>query len=374
MKSSNIRYVPGLDHLRAGAVLLVVFYHALHLLSLIPRAVSKGVEFHALWVYSKNPLVSLIEEGHSSVGLFMVLSGFVFSVGAVGREIEYWPFLKNRFLRIYPLMVVLAMVGAAAHPARYAFLGLLQTLLFQADFQGALSADPFSSVFWTIAVEFQFYLVFPFLHRFIERDGFRLGFALILLANLLRVGAVYVGSSNPHDVYYWHMVGRLDEFVLGMLAARIHLRIKERRLPWGPLSLGAVALVLGALLAYNQLGGWSSAGRWKIVWPTIEGVVWAALIIAYVPFANRVPEWLSRPVARLGTWSYSLYLLHFGFLLLLPRFIPFYPGSRPNLSSQLYALEWVLPVLIPLAALSYYAVERPFLELRVRYLRAPDAP
>jgi peptidoglycan/LPS O-acetylase OafA/YrhL len=74
----------------------------------------------------------------------------------------------------------------------------------------------------------------------------------------------------------------------------------------------------------------------------------------------------------LGTISYSVYLLHFACITTLPRVLPPPFDVEPNVVSQLYTACFVLPVLIPIAALSYYVIERPFLALRGRYPR--DAP
>jgi peptidoglycan/LPS O-acetylase OafA/YrhL len=369
LKSPNVQYLPGLDHLRAAAALLVLFYHGLHLLSLIPRAGAS--DFRTLWVYSKNPFIALIEEGHTAVAMFMVLSGFVLSVSAIGRQVEYRSFLKNRLLRIYPLFLVVALAGIAAHPTRFTILSFAQALLFQGNFAGSLSVDPFSSMFWTVAVEFQFYLAFPFLHRFMERDGARWAIAVIAFAMMLRAGAVLTGASNLQEIYYSHMVGRIDQFLLGMLAARVYHRYKHSALPWGWMTLLAIAGALVAVTAYNQLGGWLALGWWKVYWPTIEGLVWAVLITCYVPVSHRLPAVISVPLARVGTLSYSMYLLNFVCISVATRIFAFQPGEHANQQSQIYTLWAVLPIVLVVSAVSYYAIERPFLQLRVKYLSDP---
>ena len=371
MRSPNIRYLVGLDHLRAFAALLIVFYHALHLLSLGPRA--PGGDLTQVWWISRNPLVVLIEEGHTSVALFMVLSGFVFSVGALGRDIAYGAYLKNRFLRIYPLFVFMTLVALVAYPAGYSLLALLQTLLFQGDFPGNLNLPPYTSMFWAVGVEFQFYLLFPLLHRFVEREGARWVLGCILLCISMRLVAAIGGGSNARDVAYWHLLGRLDQFLIGMLAARVFEHVRGRALPWGLLSATAFAATLALLMAFNQAGGWPTIPLWKVAWPTCEALAWALVIVTYTAFAARVPQLISRPLAALGNVSYSIYLLHYTCIVLLPRFVPVATGTDANWASQTYVLTVVLPVLLPLAALSYYVVERPFLALRVRYLKEPSA-
>jgi peptidoglycan/LPS O-acetylase OafA/YrhL len=371
MKSANIRYLPGLDHLRAFAALLIVFYHGVVLLSLVPRGA--GRDFRPLWILPRHPFVVLIEEGHTAVALFMVLSGFVFTTGCVGKEVEYWPFVKNRLLRIYPLFIVMLLVGIAAAPGGYSLLGLLETLLFQANLPGAINIEPFTSMFWAVGIEFQFYLAFPFLHRFMERHGSKWAVGFILLMLALRFLALRCGANNGRDIAYWHIVGRIDQFVIGMLAARAYVRVRHEPQRWGWWTLASFVLVLATLVTYSALGAWDSLAGWKIAWPTVEALVWACFITSYVGFAQAHAGKWSLPLEQIGSWSYSIYLFHFGMLQLMPKLIPFVPGHNPNRDALLYTLGVVLPVLLAMAALSFYLIERPFLELRVRYLRARDS-
>ena len=96
MQSSNIAYVPALDHIRAYAALLALFYHGLQLFW---HQAAYGSLFDAThWLATGNPLLALLVEGHTAVALFMVLSGFIFTWGAKGRNIVYRSFIRNRLL------------------------------------------------------------------------------------------------------------------------------------------------------------------------------------------------------------------------------------------------------------------------------------
>ena len=89
MKGIQAPYLERLDHLRFYAAALVVLFHFFH--------------SYAPDLRANNPLMSLIDEGHTGIGLFMVISGFVFTWIAREREVSYAPFLFSRFVRIYPL-------------------------------------------------------------------------------------------------------------------------------------------------------------------------------------------------------------------------------------------------------------------------------
>jgi peptidoglycan/LPS O-acetylase OafA/YrhL len=207
------------------------------------------------------------------------------------------------------------------------------------------------------------------MHRFMERDGIKWGLGLIVLALALRYCAAVGGVSNAREVAYYGIIGRIDQFVLGMIAARVYDQIKDRQLNWPLLSLAGFALALAVLVGYSVLGGWDSVELWKIAWPPCEGFAWACFIIAYVGFAQRHAGKWSLVIEHVGSWSYSIYLLHFPLLVAMPHLVPVLASDTPDQASQEYAWTVVIPVLLPLAALSYYVVERPFLQMRVKYLR-----
>ncbi|HTU61800.1 MAG TPA: hypothetical protein VMF89_25260, partial [Polyangiales bacterium] len=100
---------------------------------------------------------------------------------------------------------------------------------------------------------------------------------------------------------------------------------------------------------------------------------WAAFIVAYVGFAQRHAGRWSAPIEQVGTWSFSIYLLHYAVLMAMPRIVPLLPSSKPNLAAQLYTWKVIIPSLLSLSALTYYVVERPFLQMRVKYLREPES-
>jgi peptidoglycan/LPS O-acetylase OafA/YrhL len=184
----------------------------------------------------------------------------------------------------------------------------------------------------------------------------------------MRLGASVIGTSNPRDVSYWHVLGRIDQFLIGMLAARFFARVQALTWPRGAMFAVSAVIVLATLVGFNQAGGYPDTGLWKVIWPTLEALVWAQLLMAYALYSERLPGWLSRPLAALGTISYSIYLLHYACITVVSRApLPKLP-LRSETTALVYVFCFVLPLLIPLAALSYYVIERPFLALRVRYL------
>lgn len=372
MRSPNIPYLAGIDHLRAVAAVLIVFYHGVQLFALQRLY---GYRPDDAWLRAKNPLAALVVEGHTAVGLFMVLSGFIFAYGNRRHDIHWGGFLTNRVLRIAPLTVVMLAVGAYAFPQGVTLAGLLQHALLLSNLRSAPALGPFGLMLWTIAVEFQFYLIFPFLLRFLRERGPRYGAGVIVLALTLRGLAVIHGAS-ARDLSYWSLVGRIDQFVLGMMLGLYH-----RPLPLanGRQRVAACAATLGAVMValyyFHRAGGNPVEAQWKVLWPMAEGLLWTAFVATYLDFARHVPARLSTVLCRVGELSFSAYLLHRVIIDAQVRhgwLIPT-PARWGLLGDALNVVLIALPATLALSCLTYAVVEKPFLEMRVRYRRERPA-
>lgn len=371
MESKNIQYVPGIDHLRAFAATLIVLYHGTQMGEWEGRA-QRDLPA-AGWPLAKNPFTALVFEGHTSVALFMVLSGFIFTYGAYGHSVRYWPFLKNRFLRTYPLFLVLVALGAASHPGGFSIERLIVSVFGLANFQSnALQLGIFSGMFWAIAVEWQFYVIFPFLFAFLSQHSYRYLFgALLVLLACRWLG--YLAGGVPREMGYLMIVGRLDQFLLGMAAGFFYHTMNARFMRW--LFVPAAVLVLGVLFWFNRRGGWPTNTAFKLYWPAIEGGVWALFLVTYLAVSPALPRLVSRALCAVGAVSYSMYLWHFPLVAIAFRrgWRVWFSGNV-QLDAFLNTLVLILPITIAFSALTYAVIEKPFLRLRVKYLSPLGAP
>jgi len=371
VESPNFKYIPGIDHLRGFAALLIVLYHGL-------RVLGWDLRFHtpaplAEPIVANNPLSAIVVEGHTAVALFMVLSGLIFTLGAGQDAVRYGPFLRNRVLRIYPLFLFVMLVGAVFEPHHLTVTGVAQTLLCLGNLPGAVDLGPFSSMFWTVAIEFQFYVLFPLLHQLLLRHG---PLALMVLLGLA-AGArliLWMLGVGAFWLSYFTLLGRIDQFLLGMTAGWFYARRRwsRPRLRWG-LAPAAVTVVV-ALFVFNRLGGWPANTWWNLAWPSAEGAMWAAVVPCYLATAELLGPRVSRALTAFGVISYSVYLLHFPIIhLFVARrwWLPLVEGPQRN--SIANTLLIILPVVTLVATATYHLVERPFLRLRTRYLAASRA-
>jgi peptidoglycan/LPS O-acetylase OafA/YrhL len=354
MQSSSATYIPRLDHLRFVAVVLVFGWHSLHMNAVIPFDYSPPGFFF-----------SIFEEGHTGVSLFLTLSGFVFASLCDGREILYAPFIRNRVLRILPLLAVWTVLNyqLLRPPADHLFAILV-----------GLQNQEFPGPGWTVIVEFQLYLVFPFLLAFAERYGTKYLFGVTLVTLVLR-GIAWLVTRNVEFIAYWTVLGRADEFVFGMIGFRAYRR-------YGKI-LGNPFCLFGVLFAwlciyhwFNRLGGYyfsathlAGSALW-IYFPTLEGLFYATLTASYLSLPWRGIPALGRAAAWMGSVSYSMYLCHA--MVVQAAFSSATSlGIRVTTPLRIVLFSYcvVLPLVVACSALTYNVIELPFLRLRHPYLR-----
>jgi peptidoglycan/LPS O-acetylase OafA/YrhL len=371
MQSRNIQYLPAVDILRGVAAVWILLFHAHHMLGSILR---EGIQFnkYKMWEYSLNPLLVPLLEGHTAVALFMVLSGFIFTWGAFGKHVYFKPFITNRLLRIYPLYLSLMFIGLAAYPKDFNLLNVIMLIFALGDFS-RVNLGGFTAMAWAIAVEFQFYILFPLLFTIASKSPKKVIIGWISAAIILRVLVIMLGG-NARDVSYWHLGGRLDQFLLGMgVAFWLKTNPPKSEHLHRMIVYGSVAVV-GVLFFFHLLGGWPSNGGWKVIWPTIEGLMWSVVIAGFVGF-NYFKESKFGCIQTILIWigirSFSIYLLHYPII----RLFSIHPEWMLRLTGHwrydalINIMLLIVPVTMLISQITWFAIEKPFLSLRVSYIR-----
>jgi len=370
LQSSNIKFLPQVDHLRAIAAIWIVLYHAQQLLGSVMLT---GQWFGGEWPVASSPFSALIIEGHSAVALFMVLSGFIFAYGTYGKEISYSKFILNRILRIYPLYLVVIFFSISISPQNFVLAEFVSTVLPLANV-GLMQTNGAVGMSWAVAVEFQFYLIFPFILLALNSAPAKTIVSIIAVALAFRLLAIGLGA-DPRDMSYSHLVGRIDQFVLGMGAALLLRALNGSRYLLLSMFFGGAGAVVYMLFWLNHHGGWVSQVWWKILWPTIEGAVYAVFIVGYVGSKNMFPVLLSNCLCKVGECSFSIYLLHFSIVLMFAtrKDLVFHPTGNSKLDLIFMMFVVVLPVVLVFSMLTYRVIERPFLSFRKRYVSGHTA-
>lgn len=346
------RQVLGLDGLRGLAALYVVLFHC--------------------WLYtfpgyphsSAPRWLDGLMFGRLAVVFFLVLSGFSLAIsparhgwrsGGVGE------FLRRRAWRILPpywaALILSLLVSWYVVPASHFGPPTGATVwVYGFVAQDVVTAPTPNGAFWSIGVESELYLLFPLL-LFVRR---RWGAAILMLGVTLPVvaGGLMAAGSSPVEGDNWLAPHLAPVFAAGVMGAGIiSASDRARRLPWGWLA----ALAALPVLALGVIQG--------SVW-TVNHYFWIDLAVApamtmlIAAVATGQPAFLvrlltTRPVRRLGDFSYSLYLIHLPIVLtVIRRVAPHFVS--PGLPTFAFTLAVGLPVSICGAWLFSKIFEIPF--------------
>jgi peptidoglycan/LPS O-acetylase OafA/YrhL len=223
-------------------------------------------------------------------------------------------------------------------------------------------------MFWAVAVEWHFYLIFPFILKQFNKSGCRYLLGVIFIFIIIRL-SIYLLAGSIRDVAYMSIFGRMDQFLIGMLLGAYY-KTEYRAGPKWDVSLVVVLLGLFALLLFlNGQGGWPSNKPFKIMWSTIEGSLWGIFILSYLSASRYIPGVISFAIASIGTISYSMYLIHFIVIEIFIKneWLISWSDMSSNRSALLNTPLLIIPVVLTVSCLTFHIVEKPFLNMRGKY-------
>ena len=178
----------------------------------------------------------------------------------------------------------------------------------------------------------------------------------------------YLGQIQT--LSYWTIIGRVDQFLLGILVFQFRGYFAHKHL------LISINLIVFSVFYwyFDSQGGfyhnitYPSPSQIWIYMPTIEGIAYALLIVWYDNSFKHSNGRVSRFIALIGTYSYSIYLLHFFIVFQMPNFINTYIIDISNIHlAMLFSLLCFL-LIVPIGYLSYRFIEAPFLKFRTQYI------
>jgi len=344
-------YISGIDGLRALAVLSVMLFHL-------------DAEF--------------LPGGFSGVDIFFVISGYVVS-SSLARELDYnflqftIRFYARRILRIFPALIVCLIVitivnalivpiswlsNANKYTGLYAFFGVSNFALIWFNdgyFSPRVEFNPFTHT-WSLAVEEQFYMVFPFVFylwmHFKERNSMLSRTAIWLLPSLLLASLLfswYQTTESPDKAFYL-LPSRFWELACGALLYRFH---SQGMLLSKAANTNRLYIFTGLTLTVAGLI-FSDQSAFPFPWALLSVAGSLFLIMGVVnklddkSFVQCALE--SRLFVHIGKMSYSLYLWHW----------PVYVFLRWTTGLEsLYEIAFAVVLTFILASLSYRYVEGP---------------
>lgn len=349
-------HIAKLDCLRAVAILLVFAFHAL-----IPIFGMVRLPFKGMWAdfHTDSRFVFFLPLSYGWVGvpLFFVLSGFVIHHSTLNSRQAFRTkaFYLRRLWRIYPpyLVALLGLTALSYHATGLTPRGqkdLLLHLFLIHNFSRDYFLGTINSSFWSLAVEAQFYLLYPLLLALRNRVGIlRMLVVTALLSLFLCVAcAVFTNWKAEMDyAFWWSTPILLVSWALGMYVAE---RYHEGRRAFAlrPAQVVALGVVVVAAPLCKPLNMFAFS-----LWAFFFAVVMEHYLLSPRPMGQ-----MERALIPLGLCSYSLYLWHQPLLPLLHTTF-----QAHGLSNRLWA-DWLIffPISFALLAgfayLHYLTVER----------------
>lgn len=356
--------IASLDGLRGIAILLVIPHNS----DIFPAVKN--------WAF---PFAVLSHAGWTGVQLFFVLSGFLITgylLDSRGSPNYYRAFFARRVLRIFPLYFLVLIIFLLILPH---IVQLSEARLETYDQQVWLWVflsnwtQPFNGTvvwfphFWSLAVEEQFYLVWPFVVALVPKR--RLLLTTLIVAGIAitsRIVRHKMGSSS--DVIYMFTTTRMDALALGAAAAVLARRqdiLELCRKHQAGLAISALGLALVSA-AISRVFDTHDPGTIFIGY-TLLATAGAMLILALYAGSGS-GNWLERifsiaPLRACGKYSYAMYIFHMLVIQASGNQLIKVLQATGSASPLLYSLT-IIVISYALGWLSFHLYERHFLALK----------
>jgi len=404
------KIIPGLDGLRGVAILLVLI---IHYASFWPR----DSQF-SMYLYRTLGICT------TGVQLFFVLSGFLITgilLDSKETTLHYFRnFYMRRFLRIFPLyyaavaifsIYALALAFGAVRPGQmlgfennaalnpHEYLSYLPWLLtYTSNFWSMIHNELMHVVgpYWTLAIEEQFYLVWPLLVFFLPRKA-----VLWTSIGLVLVSALWwclaATTAMGYTTIYVATPAQVNALGAGAMLA-VMMRDPKMRYLMAKLSLPILA-ISGVIIVFALASIWTSNFDWFSVHPavtlikttagstieipgfssgTVNALLWTVIALFYaallscVLFSGEKRGFLGQVMSSgimtwFGRYSYGIYILHVAVMFTVSDLISFV-GRLTRLSGTtgLPSVRVLVSLILTcgLAYLSYHLFEKRFLALK----------
>lgn len=348
------QYFERLDTIRFYAVFVVIFAHIFQ-----------------IWTWTQTQFF-LLPLGNVGVLIFFVLSGFLITKILLSEpettpiQTRFKNFYLRRSLRIFPIYYLYLMIvfyfnlENIQQSGFYPWLYLTNIYIFNYDTW--LNAN---SHLWTLSIEEQFYIVWPFLIILLRKKVkilTALFTGIILLAMLTRVYLYADGYSVSPQIEVFTLAN-LDSLTFGGLLALIYLNygnlIKHYSLPM--IVIGIAGYYLSFWLKYNYNLEWLfwSLGKFSIV-------IFASGVIVHALFStNKKTLFHNKTTIYLGKISYGLYLYHNIIVAHYDKIINFFGVTVNDHIIIKIILSISLTILI--SHLSFVMIEKPLLKIKNKF-------
>ncbi|MEZ7735232.1 acyltransferase family protein [Gemella sp. 27098_8_149] len=370
MSNTKSKYLPSIDSLRALAVLAVIIYHV---------------------------DVNYLPGGFLGVDLFFVLSGYLISSLIIKEfrktgTVNLYNFYIRRARRLLPAVYFMITVGLVVMVLfnevllrkshidaifGYIYSSNWWYIFHKLDYFDSFGAQsPFKHL-WSLAIEEQFYMIFPLLFLLVNgkkksKDGtYKLNknFLYVVLGLILvsLIAHILLFDINNISRIYFGTDTRAFSLLVGVVGAilypmeRLHSKVTpQQNMIYSVVSLASIATLITVMVYTSEYNTWLYRGGFLLV--AILGLI---VIISSGKQHTLMSKLLSfKPIVFIGKISYSLYLWHFPILVLTT---PVSEIGNPNIFFVILRIVLTFAV----AIVSYVFVETPIRKLGfINYINA----
>lgn len=364
-------YFENLDGLRFFSFLSVFFFHS----------------FHTNSDYLKSlPIYDFIKfdvfgEGNLGVNFFFVLSGFLITYllikeKKINAQINIKLFLIRRVLRIWPLFFFCVSFGFLIFPQIKLIFGQtpnetanpIYYLTFLNNFDFLRNGPPDSSVLgilWSIAIEEQFYLIWPLILFVFPVKKFWIPFSLIILLSLL-----FRAFNDDYLLHELHTLSCIGDMAVGAFGAWLVLEFNSFKLKIQQLNKMYIAFIyIFTIIVYFF--------RSELLYSSFEIRIFERLIVSIIflfvileqNYAQNSFYKLSnlKYISKLGKITYGLYCLHFIGILISINLTKMFSFNTSLWQVLLLETSLALIITIVISKISYRYLESPFLRLKNKF-------
>lgn len=290
--------------------------------------------FHLFEAYATSHVDQIINHGYLAVDFFFILSGFVIGYAYDDRwkKMSVWSFLKRRLIRLHPMVVMGAIIGAIMFyfqkcdvwdVSAVSFGALLLATLMNAlmipatpgiEVRGLTEMYPLNGPSWSLFFEYIGNILYAFfIHKLPTKAlAFLVGLAgcgLMIFAIWGPLGDICVGFALDKINFTGGILRLLFSFSAGLLLFRLFKPMKVRGAFW----ICSAAVV--TLLAIPRIGGtehlWMNG-----IYDTLCAVIIFPLLV-YIGASGKTTDKVSAKICKfLGDISYPLYMVHYPFIYL----------------------------------------------------------
>ncbi|WP_416381018.1 acyltransferase family protein [Hymenobacter sp. GOD-10R] len=359
--------IKSLTGVRGLAALFVVFHHW-HYFLLNNSILSPS---------SKHYLTILFNHGNWSVDLFFILSGFLLSITSYNEfndnidKTNYFNFIIKRFCRVYPIYIALAFCYFIAellftkHNTDILTIAVNLTL-----FQSLFDIKNINPLAWSLSIEWAVYFLLPIM--FVLFNKINSKYARVFTLYILSISIILFITKSLTNPYY-----RNHKFLLDNIFLLNQNYVSIITTGYYPVLRGLASYLLG-IATFSLL----DSGRLKLVPNSLFylltliqiALLFSTSLLANTVFILLIPFMLigltrdhsllsklfsTKPIYFLGEISFSLYLLHFVFVMSIsPRIEKFL--MQRHVPHYKYILFFsLLSIVVALSSLLYYYLEKP---------------